>query len=79
MGGIAGVATWPENRRQGHVSTLLKHALQEMKSKGQTLSFLHPFSIPFYRKFGWELYAEYKNTPFRYLNSRVRWKCLAAL
>lgn len=60
MGGIAGVATWPENRRQGHVSTLLKHALQEMKSKGQTLSFLHPFSIPFYRKFGWELYAEYK-------------------
>ncbi|WP_127590464.1 GNAT family N-acetyltransferase [Paenibacillus lautus] len=60
MGGIAGVATWPENRRQGHVSTLLKHALQEMKGKGQTLSFLHPFSIPFYRKFGWELYAEYK-------------------
>lgn len=60
MGGIAGVATWPENRRQGHVSTLLKHALQEMKSKGQTLSFLHPFSIPFYRKFGWELFAEYK-------------------
>lgn len=60
MGGIAGVATWPENRRQGHVSTLLKHALQEMKSKDQTLSFLHPFSIPFYRKFGWELYAEYK-------------------
>lgn len=59
MGGIAGVATWPENRRQGHVSTLLKHALQEMKGKGQTLSFLHPFSIPFYRKFGWELFAEY--------------------
>ncbi|MDH6672201.1 putative acetyltransferase [Paenibacillus sp. LBL] len=60
MGGIAGVATWPENRRQGHVSTLLKHALQEMKNNGQTLSFLHPFSIPFYRKFGWELFAEYK-------------------
>ncbi|MGM1050283.1 MAG: GNAT family N-acetyltransferase [Bacillota bacterium] len=60
MGGIAGVATWPENRRKGHVSTLLKHALQEMKSKGQTISFLHPFSIPFYRKFGWELYTEYK-------------------
>ncbi|UNK16279.1 GNAT family N-acetyltransferase [Paenibacillus sp. N3/727] len=60
MGGIAGVATWPENRRKGHVSTLLKHALQEMKSQGQTISFLHPFSIPFYRKFGWELYTEYK-------------------
>ncbi|KOP68657.1 acetyltransferase [Bacillus sp. FJAT-18019] len=60
MGGIAGVATWPENRRQGHVNTLLKHALQEMKSKGQTISCLHPFSVPFYRKFGWEVYAEYK-------------------
>jgi len=60
MGGIAGVATWPENRRQGHVSRLLKHALNEMKNAGQTISFLHPFSIPFYRKFGWELYAEYK-------------------
>lgn len=60
MGGIAGVATWPENRRQGHVNTLLKHALQEMKSKGQSISCLHPFSVPFYRKFGWEVYAEYK-------------------
>lgn len=60
MGGIAGVATWPENRRKGNVSTLLKHALQEMKGQGQTVSFLHPFSIPFYRKFGWELYTDYK-------------------
>ncbi|GAE05541.1 acetyltransferase, GNAT family [Paenibacillus sp. JCM 10914] len=31
-----------------------------MKDYGQSVSFLHPFSIPFYRKFGWELYAEYK-------------------
>ncbi|WP_211749491.1 GNAT family N-acetyltransferase [Paenibacillus sp. Marseille-Q4541] len=61
MGGIAGVATWPENRRKGHVSKLLKQALKVMKDKGQSLSFLHPFSIPFYRKYGWELYAEYKN------------------
>lgn len=61
MGGIAGVATWPENRRKGHVSKLLSQALKVMKDEGQTLSFLHPFSIPFYRKYGWELYAEYKN------------------
>ncbi len=61
MGGIAGVATWPENRRKGHVSQLLGQALKVMKEEGQTLSFLHPFSIPFYRKYGWELYAEYKN------------------
>ncbi|WP_339318662.1 GNAT family N-acetyltransferase [Paenibacillus sp. FSL R10-2734] len=60
MGGIAGVATWPENRRQGHVAKLLSHALHTMNEAGQTLSFLHPFLIPFYRKFGWEIYCEFK-------------------
>ncbi|MDO7908385.1 GNAT family N-acetyltransferase [Paenibacillus sp. JX-17] len=60
MGGIAGVATWPENRRQGHVSSLLTYALKQMKESGQTLSFLHPFYFPFYRKYGWELYTEHK-------------------
>lgn len=59
MGGIAGVATWPENRRQGLVDQLLRHALQLMKEQGQSVSFLHPFYFPFYRKYGWELYAEY--------------------
>jgi predicted acetyltransferase len=60
MGGIAGVATWPENRRQGLVAKLLTHALEKMNESGRLLSFLHPFSIPFYRKFGWEVYCEYK-------------------
>lgn len=60
MGGIAGVATWPENRRQGLVAKLLTHTLQTMNEAGQTLSFLHPFLIPFYRKFGYEIYCEYK-------------------
>src|SRR5690625_4225879 len=55
MGGIASVATWPEYRRQGMIKKLLFHALQEMKKNGQTISFLSPFSIPFYRKYGWEL------------------------
>lgn len=61
MGGIAGVATWPENRRQGRVAKLLTHALQTMNEAGHTLSFLHPFLIPFYRKFGWEIYCDHKN------------------
>ncbi|WP_077624615.1 GNAT family N-acetyltransferase [Sediminibacillus massiliensis] len=55
MGGIGAVATWPEYRRKGHVRDLLEHALKYMKQEGQTLSFLHPFAFPFYRKFGWEL------------------------
>jgi len=60
MGGIAGVATWPEQRRQGHVARLLTHSLATMREQGQTLSCLAPFSFPFYRKYGWELYTELK-------------------
>ncbi|MFZ3577816.1 GNAT family N-acetyltransferase [Virgibacillus sp. DJP39] len=55
MGGISAVATWPEYRRKGNVKNLLLHALKHMKEHGQTVSFLHPFSFSFYRKYGWEL------------------------
>lgn len=57
MGGIAGVATYPEQRRNGHVREMLAHSLQYMKDNGYCISMLHPFSVPFYRKFGWELFA----------------------
>ncbi|WP_459502727.1 GNAT family N-acetyltransferase [Bacillus sp. C1] len=57
MGGIAGVATYPEYRRSGHVKELLKHVLQNMKQEGFSVSMLHPFAVSFYRKYGWELFA----------------------
>jgi predicted acetyltransferase len=60
MGGIASVATWPEYRRKGMVGRLLHHALEVMKQRGQTISFLHPFAFGFYRKFGWETYVDTK-------------------
>lgn len=60
VGGIAGVATWPEKRRGGKVASLLIHALGVMRGQGQTLSLLHPFQFEFYRRFGWETYTEYK-------------------
>ena len=60
MGGVSGVVTWPEYRRSGLVKTLLKKSLEEMKENGQTISFLFPFSIPFYRKYGWEIFADKK-------------------
>jgi len=60
MGGLAGVATWPEYRRQGLVSKLLRHSLQTMRDEGQTVSMLHPFEFYFYRKYGWELLTEYR-------------------
>ncbi|WP_240508143.1 GNAT family N-acetyltransferase [Virgibacillus indicus] len=54
MGGISAVATWPEYRRQGMVKDLLHHSLKYMKENGQIISYLHPFSFRFYRKYGWE-------------------------
>ncbi|WP_456271658.1 GNAT family N-acetyltransferase [Bacillus sp. AK031] len=60
MGGIAGVATYPEYRRNGFVKELLTFSLNRMKEKGQTISMLHPFSVAFYRKYGWELFSSLK-------------------
>ncbi|MDA2338447.1 GNAT family N-acetyltransferase [Bacillus cereus] len=57
MGGVAGVATYPEYRRSGYVKELLQHSLQRMKKDGYTVSMLHPFAVTFYRKYGWELCA----------------------
>ncbi|KEK22902.1 GNAT family N-acetyltransferase [Bacillus gaemokensis] len=57
MGGIAGVATYPEYRRSGYVKELLKYALETMKDSGYSVSMLHPFAVSFYRKYGWELFA----------------------
>lgn len=55
MGGIAGVASYPEQRRKGLVKQLIVHTLKEMRVKGQLLSYLAPFAVGFYRKFGWEM------------------------
>ena len=58
MGGIAGVASWPEYRRRGLIRQLMLHAMGAMRDEGVAVSFLHPFSIPFYRKFGWEVVSD---------------------
>ncbi|RXT06378.1 enhanced intracellular survival protein Eis [Ammoniphilus sp. CFH 90114] len=60
MGGVAGVATWPQHRRKGSVSRLIKQALLSMRSNQQTVSLLHPFDFAFYRKYGWEWSVSHK-------------------
>jgi predicted acetyltransferase len=57
MGGLAGVATYPEFRRKGYVRELIKFTLEYMNENGFSISMLHPFSVPFYRKYGWELFS----------------------
>ncbi|MCF3944031.1 GNAT family N-acetyltransferase [Oceanobacillus alkalisoli] len=73
MGGIASVATWPEYRRKGMVKELLRHALQTMKAQGQTISFLHPFSVPFYRQYGWEVAFAEKHYEIPMKNVKQNW------
>ncbi|MBT9135755.1 MAG: N-acetyltransferase Eis [Firmicutes bacterium] len=62
MGGVASISTYPEHRRQGLVNRLLGMALQQMRQEGQVLSYLHPFDISFYRRYGYELISNLKKT-----------------
>lgn len=58
MGGIGFVATYPEYRQQGIIKKLMTAALLKMRENGQSVSVLAPFSVSFYRYFGWELFFE---------------------
>lgn len=58
MGGLGFVATYPEYRNQGIMKNLMQRALEEMRKNGQVISVLAPFSVSFYRYFGWELFCD---------------------
>lgn len=58
MGGVTGVATYPEYASLGLMHGLMKRSLEEMREKRQTISFLYPYSIPFYRRKGWEIISD---------------------
>lgn len=54
MGGIGGVATLPQYRRNGGIRGCFNAALPDMYKKGYDFSYLFPFSTGYYRKFGYE-------------------------
>jgi predicted acetyltransferase len=58
MGGLTGVGTYPEYANQGLMHTLLAQALETMRNKGQSISFLFPYSVPYYRRKGWEIISD---------------------
>lgn len=58
MGGITGVATYPEYTGRGLIHSLMSHVLEHMHKQDMTISFLYPYSIPFYRKMGWEIVSD---------------------
>lgn len=60
MGGIAAVASFPEYRYGGAISTLMKASIKVMKDNGVLVSALGPFSHSFYRKYGYEMTFQHK-------------------
>ena len=58
MGELTGVGTYPEYSNMGLMHRLLEQALKNMREKGQYISYLYPYSIPYYRRKGWELISD---------------------
>jgi predicted acetyltransferase len=53
MGGIAGVASYPEGRRQGRIRELFRAAFLEMQQSKLPISMLSAFKRSFYAQFGY--------------------------
>lgn len=58
MGGLTGVGTYPEYSNQGLMHKLLEQALKNMRQRGQHICYLFPYSIPYYRRKGWEIISD---------------------
>ncbi|MEG1277030.1 MAG: GNAT family N-acetyltransferase [Cellulosilyticaceae bacterium] len=58
MGGVTGVATYPEYSNYGLMHELMKQSLKDMRARKQTVSYLFPYSIPYYRRKGWEIISD---------------------
>ena len=55
IGFVTSVCTYPEYSGQGIIKRLMRQCLSHMRERKQTLALLYPYSIPLYRKFGWEI------------------------
>ncbi|MBC2257539.1 GNAT family N-acetyltransferase [Listeria booriae] len=58
MGGVTGVGTYPEYANFGLMHRLMRQSLKEMRDREQTISYLYPYSIPYYRRKGWEIISD---------------------
>ncbi|GAB1431967.1 GNAT family N-acetyltransferase [Spirochaetota bacterium] len=58
MGGLTSVGTFPEYANRGLMQKLIYQALCNMRDKKQTIAYLYPYSIPYYRKKGWEIISD---------------------
>ena len=69
-GGIADVATMPENRGQGHFKILMHSIIDEMASRGLYIAILWPSSYILYKKLGFRIAGTKKvySVPFNKFN-----------
>ncbi|MGG1635728.1 GNAT family N-acetyltransferase [Paenibacillus sp. NRS-1760] len=58
MGGLTGVGTYPEYANLGLMNKLMLLALSKMRERKQSISYLYPYSIPYYRRKGWEIISD---------------------
>ncbi len=54
MGGLGGVISAPEYRRQGQIKELMKLTLEQLRETETAWSLLYAFDPLYYRKFGWQ-------------------------
>lgn len=55
VGFVTSVCTYPEYTGNGLMKRLMRQSLEHMCQKHQSLALLFPYSIPLYRKMGWEI------------------------
>ncbi|MDT2815007.1 GNAT family N-acetyltransferase [Vagococcus carniphilus] len=58
MAGVTGVGTYPEYTNFGLMSDLISLGLEKMRDNEQWISYLYPYSIPYYRRKGWEIMSD---------------------
>ena len=55
VGFVTSVCTYPEYTGNGLMKRLMQKSLEHMRERRQPLALLFPYSIPLYRKMGWEI------------------------
>ena len=55
IGFVTSVCTYPEYTGKGIMKKLMFQSLCHMREKHKSLALLYPYSIPLYRKLGWEI------------------------
>lgn len=55
VGFVTSVCTYPEYTGNGIMKKLMKKSLTRMKESNKSFALLYPYSIPLYRRLGWEI------------------------